>query len=113
MQVTAELMCPGLLRIYSPADAQPLVDRLKAEAADLRQAATLADRYRPLKLNEGGRLVLTKEVVALLGFALGEKPLLYTQPIPTGFSPTGIEIMSIEFRNSRLITSDRSLVDLE
>jgi hypothetical protein len=103
VDVVAEIVHEGLIRVYLAQEATPLVEALSNDLADLpgdlrfERMAVLADRYRPLKLYGDGRLRFTKETAQILGFALGERPTLFVQPFPKGF-----EILSLRFRAERL-----------
>src|ERR1700731_1253294 len=85
VDVLAELVQAGLIRIYLAAEATPMVEALAENIAEMppevrfERMAILADRYRPLKLYSDGRLRFTKETVQILGFSLGERPILFVQ----------------------------------
>ena len=104
VDVIAELVRPGLIRVYLANEAQPLIDSLLHEIserpapANVDATAIVMDRYRPLKLYADGRLRFTKEVCTLLAFQLGEHLTLFVQPFPKH-----LEAMTLEFRAERLI----------
>jgi hypothetical protein len=109
VDVLAELVQAGLIRIYLAAEATPMVEALAENIAEMppevrfERMAILADRYRPLKLYSDGRLRFTKETAQILGFSLGERPMLFVQPFPKG-----LEILSLAFRAERLQQSSES-----
>lgn len=112
--VVAELVEEGLIRVYLADEAEPLIGALQTGFKQLPpetmfdHIAALADRYRPLKLYGDGRLRVTKDVAAVLGFVLGQQPTVYVQPFPRGF-----EVMTLRYRASRLKqTIDNSTIDL-
>jgi hypothetical protein len=104
--VLAELVQPGLVRLYSAKEATPLVGTVARKFASrsvdahvrFESLQALADRYRQLKLYSDGRVRFTKEVASILEFNLGEKPTLYMQPFGKG-----LEVMSLSFRERRLL----------
>jgi hypothetical protein len=109
VDVLAELVQAGLIRIYLAAEATPMVEALAEDIAEMppdvrfERTAILADRYRPLKLYSDGRLRFTKEAAQILGFSLGERPTLFVQAFPKG-----LEILSLAFRAERLQQSSES-----
>jgi hypothetical protein len=109
VDVLAELVQAGLIRIYLAAEATPMVEALAEDIAEMppdvrfERTAILADRYRPLKLYSDGRLRFTKEAAQILGFSLGERPTLFVQAFPKG-----LEILSLTFRAERLQQSSES-----
>jgi hypothetical protein len=114
IDVLAESVREGLIRVYLASEAMPLVTALAEEFDELPpdvrfdRMAALADRYRPLKLYADGRLRLTKETAQILGFVLGEQPTLFVQAFPKG-----VEIMSLAFRLERLrLTADATSISL-
>lgn len=113
LEVTAELVEFGLIRIYLPADISAAIDALRKGSLGFEDAAVLVDRYRLLHLGQGGRLGLIKEVTAALGFAFGEKPTLYTQAFPTSSVRRGFEVMSLEYRHVRLQRAIRHIEDYD
>jgi hypothetical protein len=102
MEVKAELVRVGLMRIYSVADWEALSGKLGAGVTDIETVTALIDRYRTLKLTAEGRLGLIKEVAVLLGFALDEQPTLYAQATPSALVPPAVEIMTLAYRHERL-----------
>jgi hypothetical protein len=101
VRVTGELTRRGLLRVYTDSVVNSTIssndDGNITSAAGYIAQAVLADRYRALALYGDGRLRLTKEVCAWLGFSLGEKRDLYCQS-----SQYFLEVMSMEHRFQRL-----------
>lgn len=103
VDVVAEIVQPGLVRVYLAAEALPMIAKLKSQLNELpieartEHLAAIADRYRALKLYGEGRLRITKEVAQILGFVLGERPSFFVQPLTSCF-----EILSLEFRAARL-----------
>jgi hypothetical protein len=105
VEVLGESVHEGLVRIYLAREAEPLVQSLIGELSELPPAirfdrtAVIADRYRRLKLSSDGRLQFTKETAHVLGFSLGERPVLFVQAFPKG-----LEILSLTLRLERLRT---------
>ena len=105
IDVTAELVETGLIRVYPTEEARPLIARLISDVskrgytreAQFERVQVIGDRYRTLKMYGDGRVRFVKEVAMLLGFSLGDQPTLYVQAFPAGF-----EIMSIAYRADRL-----------
>jgi DNA-binding transcriptional regulator/RsmH inhibitor MraZ len=106
-KVFAELVSPGLVRIYLASDIEEKIrDRLSSLSEmpfsdQFDRQMVLADRYRPMKLDKEGRLQLTQDIVPILGFSLNkDQPSLFVQPFGNGF-----EILSVLAREQRLIDS--------
>ena len=110
VEVTAELVEEGLVRIYLGEEARPLVKTLAEDVAGLtnkeryERAAVLSDRYRDLKLYAECRLRLTKDVAHVLGISWGDRTSLFVRPIKNG-----MEIMSLKFRLDRLANNPISV----
>jgi|SRR5580704_14205676 hypothetical protein len=109
VDVMSELCRFGLFRVYLADEAGPLINALFSEISERPhdvQSETFsiaADRYRPLKLYEDGRLRLTKEICSLLGVLLGQPAILFVQPFPRF-----LEIMTLQFRADRLASTASS-----
>ncbi len=107
--VVAELCRAGFIRIYLASVAEPLIAALLSDISDSPDQSTseiasvVSDRYRPLKLYGDGRLRLTKEVCSILGIRLGEHATVFVQPFNSW-----LEIMSLQFRADRLLTTASS-----
>ena len=109
VEVIAELVRPGLIRVYLAKEAQLLINSLLNEISERPEptkhetTAIVMDRYRPLKLYADGRLRFTKEVCSLLAFQLGDHVTLFVQPFRKY-----LEAMTLEFRAERLIQTASS-----
>ena len=103
--VTAELVEPGIFRVYDRDRLAPHVASLLAQADDLdvplrmESKAALADRYRDLTLYADGRLQLTKEVAAWVGYY--PFPVTPAHLFAEAFA-LGIAVMTPERRASRM-----------
>ena len=114
VEVTAELVEAGLIRVYLATEAAPMIEELKSELQNLLpqlrfdRAVVLADRYRSLTLAGNGQLALGQEVIKFLGFSEHELPTLFVQPFPTG-----LEIMTLDHRSKRLArTAEGTSIEL-